>query len=116
MEIQYKIEAEQDDTPILGNLCCTDDPEQDTKEENEVFRRLNNGDIYAWCLIKVTASFGRFSYSDYLGGNSLKDEKEVEEQVEYHGMKQEARLGLIEEIKQANAEYLEFISLLEQTP
>jgi hypothetical protein len=112
MEITYKIEVEQDDTRIRGNLCCTDDDEQDTKEENEVFRRLDNGDIYAWCLIKVTATFGRFSHSDYLVGNSLKDGSEVEEQVEFHGMKQEARLGLIKEIKQASTECSEFLSSL----
>lgn len=57
----------------------TGDPsykEQDDKLEAEVMERLNQGDVWAWAYVKVTARWGDFSASDGLGGCSFKDEAE----------------------------------------
>ena len=50
--------------------------EEDDRLELEALERLAKGDVWAWACVKVTAQWGSFSASTYLGGCSYKDEEE----------------------------------------
>jgi hypothetical protein len=56
---------------IRGNAQAID-PELDREVENELISRLMDGDLAAWFCAKVTASYGGFEGTDYLGCCSYK--------------------------------------------
>lgn len=104
MTIEYKIDFEPENIPVLGNVFHTDDSEFDRKQEEEIIARLDNGDISAWCCIKVTASIAGFSHTEYLGGCSFTEgdtEAQINSTVEEYVMKDEARRNLFKHLNEA---------------
>ena len=72
---EYALEVEQDDTPIRGHFT-TDEPARDRELEDELIARLDSGDVWAWCSVRVIATRddGRIGRSDWLGGCSYASE------------------------------------------
>ncbi len=102
----FDTECEQEDLPVRGNLTCSDEPERDKQDEDEVLARLDRADIYAWCSIKVTARLVGFPFQgrEYLGGCSFGENvsfTEIEELAKEHGMYEEAAERLREEIRRS---------------
>lgn len=96
-QVVYAIEAEQDDIPIRGNALASGDDELDKQVEDELIERVNNGDVWAWASVKVTASIPGIDLEgvDYLGGCSYKDEEDFKQPGGYYdGMKNEALADL----------------------
>src|SRR5690606_453924 len=98
MEITYEIEVIPEDTSVRGNYMCTEDAAQDKADEDAVLARLDAGEVEAWCTVKVTASVGEFSHSEYLGCCTLNDTYTKEVCVEEHGMKEEAKASLLAKV------------------
>jgi hypothetical protein len=71
----YVIECEQDESPVKGNFASGDD-EQDRADEETILSRLDRGDIWAWCCVRVKAiaDDGSEAYSSWLGGCCYADE------------------------------------------
>ena len=97
--IQYKVSIEEEYISVRGNYMCTDDPEQDKKDEDEIISRVNNGDEKAWFCLKVTATLEGFSHSVYLGCCSLAEDDDIEKFALEEGFYDEAKVGLHEELK-----------------
>ena len=55
MQVEYRIEVEQDDQPVRGNALDSGDPDYDKKVEGEIIERLDRGDVWAWASIRVVA-------------------------------------------------------------
>lgn len=89
-EVSFKVTVEPEDIPVKGNYMCTDDPEQDRKDEQEILDRLKRGDELAWCCILVEATWEGYTGIASIGGNSLTKESEVKDCVDEHGLKEEA--------------------------
>jgi hypothetical protein len=93
-EVTFTIELEQDDTPVRGNVMCSDEPELDREAEDEIIARLDNGEIEAWCGVVVTATWEfdgqEYTGTDSLWGNTLSDDYTKEIVAEEHGMKEQA--------------------------
>lgn len=71
------VEIEQDFTPVRGNALASGDPYEDREYEDSILARLDSGDTWAWCVVRVCASLdGTEGYSEYLGACSYTDEKE----------------------------------------
>jgi len=97
-DININLHAEIDDTPVRGNAMASGDDAFDKKVENKILRDLRNGDIWAWALVKVTATDDATgeSYDTYLGAVSYKNEREFRASETYAEMKEEAIDGLLD--------------------
>ena len=73
-EVEFEVIAEMDDIPVRGNAIASGDEEVDRECEDEIMRRLDNGDVWAWASVEVKATWKGFEGSDYLGGCSYEDE------------------------------------------
>lgn len=75
-DVEIEVIAEQDDCPVRGNALVSGDDETDRNCENEILRRLDNGDVWAWALVEVKVTLNGESESDYLGCCCYKDESD----------------------------------------
>ena len=90
-EVEYELIAEQDEIPVRGNALASGDETLDRQVEDDILARLDNGDIWAWASVKVTATWRGFEGHDYLGGCSYEDEDDfVKRSGFYEDMKGEA--------------------------
>lgn len=100
-EVKFSVELESEFTDVRGNFMVTDEPEKDKEAEDEILRRLDNGETEAWCTIVVKATWKEFSGVATLGGCSFESkdlQNQVDETVEDHGMKVDALKALNESI------------------
>lgn len=100
-DVTFSIECEEEDIPVKGNALASGDDDVDHAYENEILRRLDRGDLWAWCCVKVTARWGDFEASDYLGCCSFEDEKDFKAYGYYETMCHEALTSLRAEIERA---------------
>lgn len=56
----------------------------------EIDSRLNKGDLWAWCSVRVTATCGDLVGTAHLGGCSYKDEDDFKKCGYYEDMVEEA--------------------------
>lgn len=108
MDIWYRITAEQDDQPVRGNIIDSGDEKFDKEVEDSAIQRLDDGDVWAWAVVTVTASVvvngERFEGRAYLGGCSYKDVEDFKEQNDYAiQMEQEAREDLLDALRRSVA-------------
>ncbi len=76
-DVEFSATIEPDDTPVRGNFMATEDPEQDRAAEDEVIRRLDSGDVSAWCGLVVRAEWRGFKGVASLWGCSYASEDEL---------------------------------------
>jgi hypothetical protein len=72
--VTIEVSAVQDDLEVRGNASVTDDAAADKACEDDIIRRLNDGDIWAWAVVTVTVCCGDFSGRDNLGACSYASE------------------------------------------
>jgi hypothetical protein len=94
-EVKFTLEVEPEYESVRGNLICTGDEKEDRRFEDEIIAQLNRGDIWAWCIIRVTATYTlpdgtTVSGSDSLGCCSFRDEQDFKTTGYYDDMKREA--------------------------
>jgi len=98
---EIQLEIEEEDTPVRGALASGDDAE-DKACEDEILARLERGDSWAWCMVKVSARFDEFEGVSYLGCCSYRDEKEFRQSGDnFDYMVKEARGELAKELERA---------------
>lgn len=96
-QCEFTIECLPEDMRIEGNCSAIDD-ETDKANEQMIYEQLENGNQWAWCCIKVTAYYKRFSGDDYLGGCSYKGISDFKNDGYYEDMKQSAYNDLISQL------------------
>jgi hypothetical protein len=100
-EVEYKLEIMDEDLPVRDNIQASGDDEDDRFVEDQILNRLENGDTWAWCIIKVTAEWRGLKGVDYLGGCSYTNEKEFKMPGGYYeDMKVQALNDLKNQIKE----------------
>jgi hypothetical protein len=77
-EVEYTLTLEPEYMEVRGNAMASGDDAEDRKVEDAILRELE-WNPWAWCCMKVTASWRRIEGVDYLGGCSYKDEKEFKQ-------------------------------------
>ena len=78
--------------------------ELEKQEIETIRRRLECGDLWAWCTVKVSAKWGTFEGVDYLGACSYQDENEFRAPGGYYqGMIEEALADLNNQIAATHA-------------
>jgi hypothetical protein len=105
MDITYTLTVEQDDLPVRGNAFASGDDSEDKAVEDEILRRLDQGDDWAWAYVTVTATLDgtpQFKGQDSLGGCNYKNEADFKQPGGYYDdMVKEARHNLIQNIRRA---------------
>lgn len=101
MKIRYHIEIEQDDISVRGNAIASGDNATDKAVEDEIIKRLDNGDTWAWCSVCVVAEAGGVEGRAYLGACSYKDEEDFRAGGYYEQMQKEAKDDLMEQLRRA---------------
>lgn len=111
-EIEYTIEIEPEEIPYKGN-CSAIDEETDRETENWIRNQLRKGNRWAWCTVKVTASYEGYEGVAYLGCCSYHNKKDFMHPDGYYPqMQEEARDDLLAQLKPA---YEAYRSLMEHS-
>jgi hypothetical protein len=91
-DVDISINVEPEHIPVQENLIVSGDEEFDKKCEDEIIARLDSGDVWAWCIVKVTVAPKTLEYTDelngfaYLGGCSYENQEEFEQSDYYKDM------------------------------
>jgi len=94
-EIEFTVECLEEDMPIEGNVCATGDLVEDKEQEHWVRRQLREGNEWAWCTVKVSASWNGLTAEDYLGCCSYESAEDFKQPGGYYDdMKAEAAAEL----------------------
>lgn len=99
MKLTYKIEIEPEQISVRGYAMASKDEKYDAEIENEILKRLECGDTWAWCTVCVVASIGEHEGRAYLGGCSYKDEEDFKTGGYWDSMKEDALFELKAELK-----------------
>lgn len=102
-EVTFTIDFVPEDLPVRGNAQESEDPDSDKEVEDEILARLNKGDYFAWCCVKVTAKWEDWSASDTIGAVSFGDNDNPEECDYIPDLKLGALHYLNEKVKSAKA-------------
>lgn len=92
-EVEFDLTIEEMDAHPRG-FFASDEPDIDAQQVADIIARLERGDLWAWCSVKVTASWGGYSASDYIGGCSYDGERDFMSDQCYADMKAAALAGL----------------------
>jgi len=92
-EVEFDLTIEEMDEHPQG-FFATGNKKADARAVASIIARLKSGDLWAWCVVKVTASWGGYRESEYLGGCSYKDERDFKRDDCYADMKAAALAGL----------------------
>lgn len=84
MNVTYTIKVEQDDIPVRGNAIGSGNADFDKEVEDEILKRLDDGDVWAWATVTVVATCEGFTGEAYLGGCSYKDEADFKQDGGYY--------------------------------
>lgn len=66
----------EEDLPVEGNACYSGDEEYDQMVENEILNRLEQNDVWAWAMVRVSVEWEGLSSTQYLGGCSYDSEED----------------------------------------
>ena len=97
-EIALRLKAEPEFVPVEGNAMASGDDTFDQEVEHVIVRRVQQGDVWAWAMVTVTVSWGRFSASDHLGCCSYADEKDFRQPGGYFDDMVDEALGELNKI------------------
>ncbi len=102
-QVKFTIEALDEHIPVRGNVMVSGDDEADKEEEDKIIERLENGDIWAWCCVRVAVSYKGCTGTDYSGCCTYNDEKDfIDNSGYFEDMKQTAFNELIDELQSLN--------------
>ena len=66
-EVTFIVEVEPEETPVSGNVVASGDESYDREVESRIIKRVESGDLLAWCTLKTTASWGGYAITIHLG-------------------------------------------------
>ncbi len=98
-EVEVSIEVTYEDISIEGNVMASGDGKADHQAEIEVRTDLESGNIFAWCIAVIKASWAGFERQDTLGGISCHNEDGFRSLVMDHEMIEQAVGYLIKDIR-----------------
>ncbi len=98
--VEYETSIEPSDIEIEGNAIASGDDEYDKKVENKLREDVESGNEWAWCDVKVTATYKDITGTDTLGACSYEDQNsfESEDGGYYSDMKEVALDDLYDQL------------------
>lgn len=96
---EVELIARQDDMPVRGNALASGDDAEDKRCEDEILARLDRGDVWAWALVEVRASWEGWKASDFLGACSYESEAEFRADEYFADMRETALRALADTLE-----------------
>ena len=56
-QVEFILKAEIDEINVRGNAIDSGNKLLDTRVENSIIERLNNGDVWAWASVELKAKY-----------------------------------------------------------
>ena len=100
-EVTFSIECLSEDTPIDGNAMASGDDAADQECYDWIRAELYRGNDWAWCCVKVTATWEGFKGVDYLGCCSYHSEADFRQDGYYDDMRGRALEDLNASVRHA---------------
>lgn len=97
-EVSYRIECLEEHLPVIGNAIDSGDKEYDNEVETAILEDLEHNE-WAWCCVRVVASWRGIEGDDYLGACSYSSEEEFMKEGYYEDMKERAYEDLIDQLQ-----------------
>ena len=104
-KITYRIYCLPEDIPVRGNAIASGADKADQEVEDTILADLERGNEWAWCTVKLTASYGGLTGVDYLGACSYASEDDFRQDGYYEDMKAAATSDLLAQLKAASIAY-----------
>ena len=89
-EVEFDINCLPEFLPVRGNVMATDEPDLDREAEDEILAKLERGDEWAWCCVRVTARWNGHMGMEHLGGCSYENEADFRRCEYFEDMKAQA--------------------------
>lgn len=102
-EAKVALRTEWDETPVRGNALASGNDDLDRETEDEILARLDRGDIWAWCLVIVTADWEAFRGEATLGCCCYEDEADFKKGGYWEDLQKEALSDLNAQVVAAYA-------------
>jgi hypothetical protein len=83
-EATFTIECLEECARVRGNAIASGDDRLDTNTENLILEELDAGNQWAWCTVRIVASYKGAEGDDYLGCCSYHDEQDFIKNSGYH--------------------------------
>ena len=104
-QCEVTLECLPEDTSVRGNAMASGDDVADRECEDSILRDLENGNEWAWCIVKVTVAWKGWRGTDYLGACSYASEADFRQPGGYfESMCQTALAELNKSLANAKAE------------
>ncbi len=98
-DVTFTLLANHEEMPVKGAFA-TGDKEQDKEIERRIIEQVENGNVWAWCCISLTAEWNDITHAEYLGACSYASREDfVSHSGYYEDMKNSAYSCLIDRIK-----------------
>jgi hypothetical protein len=95
--INYRLECLPEHVEVRGNASASGDDAWDKEIEDKILSALDQGNLWAWCCVKVTAEYRGLEGTDYLGSCSYESEEQFRECGGYfESMKEQAAEQLLD--------------------
>lgn len=105
MKIEIRWRVEQDELEVRGNALASGDDAADRACEDEIIRRLESGDVWAWawveCVARCEVDGIVFEGSDSLGACSYDSRADFMRDAYAKGMRERAIDDMRESMKHA---------------
>lgn len=83
-EISFTLTCLEEHAPVRGNALASGDDAEDRKAEDKIIRRLDKGNQWAWCTVKLVGRFKSLESVEYLGCCSYKSERDFVKNSGYY--------------------------------
>lgn len=94
--------AEPEMISVRGNALASGDDAEDRACEQAIEKRLDAGDLWAWCCVTVVVEWRGFKATDHLGACSYEDEKDFRQPGGYFDdMVRTAAEQIVDQLEQA---------------
>lgn len=106
-DVLWTLEVEQCDTPIRGNAMASGDDDADRAAEDEILKKLDDGNVWAWAMVRIQGTFMGLSAHTYIGGCSYDSEESFRADGTYEDIQNEVLCDLNGQLEMLGKAYLE---------
>ena len=86
-EVEFIVEVLPEEAPVRGNAITSNDADFDREVEDDILADLADGNVWAWCAVKVTARIDGIECSECRGRCRYTGEQEFREDAMYSNLK-----------------------------
>lgn len=114
-DVTFTIECLPEDLPIDGHCMASGNDQVDRECAQWIYDQLDRGNEWAWCTVRITATWNSYRGVDYLGACSYLSQEDFKQGGYYEDMKAVALTDLNEAIARDLQRASETVQLLTES-